>query len=164
MHEEPAGPYAMALVLLAVPFAIGVFYGLMRLGIEFIGWTGGRLEAGRHKVKQRLAARRIDWAVRHEQELDEFEKQFNDGDVGLKEYGLLIRRHVREEGRPSKFSVGVMVALIVSAAVSATAVTSTYLVMHHSPYQTCVRNMMTDEPTDRADATAICSTYMGRVR
>ena len=67
---------------------------------------------------------------------------------------------VKQGGIKAHVATPIAVALIASAAALAAVVTSTYLVMHYSPYQTCVRNLMAE--MGQGKATRFCSVYLGR--
>jgi len=62
-------------------------------------------------------------------------------------------------GMMAHMATPVLIALIVSASALAAVVTSTYLVMHYSPYQTCVRNLLLDGD-DHHDASVVCAHHL----
>lgn len=122
-------------------------------------------KAGRREALRRLAAlAAIRWgnwdlAVRHEMELKAFQKQWDYGDAELMDLGKLLHRQTDERAKRTKMGRGV-VALIISVLIVVSAITCTYLVMHYSPYATCVRLMEPEEgPTDSA---AVCAHHLSQ--
>ena len=63
-------------------------------------------------------------------------------------------------GMMARMATPVLIALIVSASAVAAVLASTYLVMHYSPYQTCVRQLLEEDANNHAGAALECAHYL----
>ena len=97
--------------------------------------------------------------AKHDRELDEINRQFDEGEVNLAEVVKLARRHAKEEQQVDTRTLAAKTRVATTLIIAGALVLCVWIVMYMSPYQTCVRQMLL-YGDDRDDAALACAHWL----
>ena len=153
------------MVLAAIPIGLGLLYGTVRLTDMLLDnasqWFAIKRETLKGKLRStRTGSRDRALDARHDQEIDEINRQFDEGEVELEDVMKLARQHAKEElvlETKIESRGRTQIALIVSIAL----VLCVWIVMYLSPYPTCVRHMLLSG-ADPGESSLYCARHLTR--
>lgn len=151
----------LGIALLAIPLAIGMIYGAVKL-VDFLVDGAARwwqAKKGKFRLVFASESRKRELDARHDRELDEINRKYDEGEVELADVMKLARRHAKEERQSEAITFARKTHVSIALIVSSTLVLCVWIVMYMSPYQTCVRNMLLNGD-DRADASLYCAKWL----